>query len=112
MVGWHHELNGQESEQTPRDAEGQLACQLGDSTTGRQSRALLEKPRQQIQTGTAGRQSAPATSKVIQDGGRPPTWRLFRAGGLKVGGPPAAGGKRNAHAPACSSGKPGPSSRH
>ena len=30
MVGWHHELNGQESEQTPRDAKGQLACQLGD----------------------------------------------------------------------------------
>ena len=28
MVGWHHQLNGHEFEQTPRDAEGQgsLAC--------------------------------------------------------------------------------------
>jgi len=28
MVGWHHRLNGQESEQTPGDSEGQgsLAC--------------------------------------------------------------------------------------
>ena len=28
MVGWHHQLNGHESEQTPRDSEGQgrLAC--------------------------------------------------------------------------------------
>ena len=23
MVGWHHRLNGHESEQTPRDSEGQ-----------------------------------------------------------------------------------------
>ena len=28
MVGWHHQLNGYESEQTPGDGEGQgsLAC--------------------------------------------------------------------------------------
>ena len=28
MVGWHHQLNGYESEQTPGDCEGQgsLAC--------------------------------------------------------------------------------------
>ena len=28
MVGWHHRLNGQESEQTPGDGEGQgsLVC--------------------------------------------------------------------------------------
>ena len=28
MVGWHHQLNGHESEQTPSDGEGQesLAC--------------------------------------------------------------------------------------
>ena len=28
MVGWHHRLNGYESEQTPGDSEGQrsLAC--------------------------------------------------------------------------------------
>ena len=28
MVGWHHQLNGHEFEQTPRDTEGQgrLAC--------------------------------------------------------------------------------------
>ena len=28
MVGWHHQLNGQEFEQTPGDGEGQgsLAC--------------------------------------------------------------------------------------
>ena len=28
MVGWHHRLNGHESEQTPGDGEGQrsLAC--------------------------------------------------------------------------------------
>ena len=28
IVGWHHELNGYESEQTPGDGEGQerLAC--------------------------------------------------------------------------------------
>ena len=28
MVGWHHRLNGPESEQTPGDSEGQrsLAC--------------------------------------------------------------------------------------
>ena len=28
MVGWHHQLNGQKSEQTPGDseAEGSLAC--------------------------------------------------------------------------------------
>ena len=28
MVGWHHQLNGHESEQTPGDGEGQgsLAC--------------------------------------------------------------------------------------
>ena len=28
MVGWHHQLNGHESEQTPADGEGQgsLAC--------------------------------------------------------------------------------------
>ena len=28
MVGWHHQLNGQEFEQTPGDSEGQgsLAC--------------------------------------------------------------------------------------
>ena len=28
MVGWHHQLNGPESEQTPGDSEGQgrLAC--------------------------------------------------------------------------------------
>ena len=28
MVGWHHQFNGQEFEQTPRDSEGQgsLAC--------------------------------------------------------------------------------------
>ena len=24
MVGWHHELNGHESEQTPGDSEGKL----------------------------------------------------------------------------------------
>ena len=23
MVGWHHQLNGHESEQTPKDGEGQ-----------------------------------------------------------------------------------------
>ena len=30
MVGWHHQLNGHEFEQTPRDNEGQgsLACYL------------------------------------------------------------------------------------
>ena len=28
MAGWHHQLNGQESEQTPGDSEGQgsLVC--------------------------------------------------------------------------------------
>ena len=28
MVGWHHQLNGHELDQTPRDGEGQgsLAC--------------------------------------------------------------------------------------
>ena len=28
MVGWHHQLNGHESEQTPKDGEGQggLVC--------------------------------------------------------------------------------------
>ena len=28
MVGWHHQLNGQEFEQTPEDSEGQgsLVC--------------------------------------------------------------------------------------
>ena len=28
MIGWHHQLNGHEFEQTPRDVEGQggLAC--------------------------------------------------------------------------------------
>ena len=28
MAGWHHQLNGHESEQTPEDSEGQgsLAC--------------------------------------------------------------------------------------
>ena len=28
MVGWYHQLDGRESEQTPRDSEGQgcLAC--------------------------------------------------------------------------------------
>ena len=28
MVGWHHRLNGQEYEETPRDSEGQgsLVC--------------------------------------------------------------------------------------
>ena len=28
MVGWHHQLNGHEYEQAPRDSEGQgsLAC--------------------------------------------------------------------------------------
>ena len=28
MIGWHHQLNGHEFEQTPRDGEGQgsLAC--------------------------------------------------------------------------------------
>ena len=28
MVGWHHQLNGHESEQTPSDSEGQgsVAC--------------------------------------------------------------------------------------
>ena len=28
MIGWHHQLNGQEFEQTPADGEGQgrLAC--------------------------------------------------------------------------------------
>ena len=30
MVGWHHQLNGHESEQTPGDNEGQggLACSI------------------------------------------------------------------------------------
>ena len=26
MVGWHHEFNGHEFEQTPEDSEGQEAC--------------------------------------------------------------------------------------
>ena len=26
MVGWHHQLNGHEFEQTPGDSEGQEAC--------------------------------------------------------------------------------------
>ena len=26
MVGWHHQLNGHEFEQPPRDSEGSLAC--------------------------------------------------------------------------------------
>ena len=25
MVGWHHQLNGYESEQTPEDSEGQVS---------------------------------------------------------------------------------------
>ena len=31
MIGWHHQLNGQEFEQTPGDGEGQgslLCCSL------------------------------------------------------------------------------------
>ena len=40
MVGWHHQLNGHESEQTPRDSEGQggLACY---SPWGRRTRHNL-----------------------------------------------------------------------
>ena len=26
MVGWHHQFNGHELQQTPRDSEGQEAC--------------------------------------------------------------------------------------
>ena len=42
MVGWHHRLNGPESEQTPGDSEGQRSLACGSSrgckesaTTGR-----------------------------------------------------------------------------
>ena len=38
MVGWHHQLNGHESEQTPGDSEGQgsLVCRgpLGSQRVG------------------------------------------------------------------------------
>ena len=45
MVVWHHQLNGHESEQTPRDGEGQgslACCSAGgreeSDTTGQQKR--------------------------------------------------------------------------
>ena len=36
MVGWHHQLNGHEFEQTPGDSEGQiaLACCMGLQRVG------------------------------------------------------------------------------
>ena len=42
MVGWHHRLNGHESEQTPGDSEGQesLAC---CSTWGRTEQDMTEQ---------------------------------------------------------------------
>ena len=48
IVGWHHQLNGHESEQTQEDSEGQgsLACcvpwgrEESDMTEGLSSRSL------------------------------------------------------------------------
>ena len=57
LVGWHHGLNGRESEQTPRgnDGQGSLVCcslwghkesdttgRLTDGTSGKQSRARIQ----------------------------------------------------------------------
>ena len=43
MVGWHHQLNGHEFEQTPGDGEGQgsLACH---SPWGRKESDMTELP--------------------------------------------------------------------
>ena len=30
MVGWHHQLDGHEFEQTPRDSEKKVCCSLRD----------------------------------------------------------------------------------
>ena len=37
MIGWHHQLNGHEFEQTPEDTEGQgnlACCSLGGRKEG------------------------------------------------------------------------------
>ena len=43
MIGWHHQLNGHEFEQAPRDSEGQgsLAC---CSPWGRKESDTTERP--------------------------------------------------------------------
>ena len=42
MVGWHHQLNGHESEQTPGDSEGQ-GSRVGCSPWGRQESDTTEQ---------------------------------------------------------------------
>ena len=53
MVGWHHRLNGHESEQTPGDSEGQgsLACCMQSMGLQRVGLDLApEQKQQQAQT--------------------------------------------------------------
>ena len=50
MVGWHHQLNGHEFEQTPGDGEGQgslvwhspWGCKESDVTEGLNSQQILD----------------------------------------------------------------------
>ena len=46
MVGWHHQFNGYDFEQTPGESEGQgsLAC---SSTWGHEGSAMTEQLKQQ-----------------------------------------------------------------
>ena len=37
MVGWHHQLNGYEFEQTPGDGEGQGSLACGSPCVGKES---------------------------------------------------------------------------
>ena len=46
MVGWHQQLSGHESEQTPRNSEGQgsqVCCSPGDGRAGHDLAAKQQK---------------------------------------------------------------------
>ena len=74
MVGWHHQLNGHEFEQTPRDAEGQgsLACcslwgckQL-DTTEVTEHRQYIKNQRRHFGDKDAYSQSCGLSSSHVQ----------------------------------------------
>ena len=52
MVGWHHQLNGHKSEQTPGDSEGQgsLSCYSPWGCTVRHNLAIEQKQQKWTKT--------------------------------------------------------------
>ena len=57
MVGWHHQLEGHEFDQTPRDCEGQAACcspwgcKESDTTARLNNEQKLSRRKEAIKSG-------------------------------------------------------------